>query len=195
MKNVIIFGPPGAGKGTQSKLIAEKFNLFHVSTGEILRKEIESETILGRVAKHYVEKGELVPDEVIMRMIDEIFVEQNKLKKFKGYLFDGFPRTLHQAKELNKMLKQYKQSETIVINIIVSEKEILKRLLNRAKLENREDDSEDVIMNRINVYKKQTVEVLNYYKEINIKIVDIDGEDTIENVFKKICKHLKPLLD
>jgi adenylate kinase len=186
MLNILLFGPPGSGKGTQSKKIIQYYGLEHISTGDILRKEISEQTPLGRVAQHYIDKGELVPDDIIISMIDEI-ISSNK--KAKGYVFDGFPRTVAQAHALENMLKQKKQNICIMIILNVDEKELINRLTKRAKIEGRTDDDLNIILNRIKVYNSQTAPVINLYKEQG-KAFEINGMQTEDEVFKDICYHI-----
>jgi len=186
MLNILLFGPPGSGKGTQSKKIIQHYGLEHISTGDILRKEISEQTPLGRVAQHYIDKGELVPDDIIISMIDEI-ISSNK--KAKGYVFDGFPRTVAQAHALENMLKQKKQNICIMIILNVDEKELINRLTKRAKIEGRTDDDLNIILNRIKVYNSQTAPVINLYKEQG-KAFEINGMQTEDEVFKDICYHI-----
>lgn len=186
MLNVLLFGPPGSGKGTQSKRLIEHYHLKHISTGDILRKEIEEQTALGRVAQHYIEKGELVPDDIIIRIIDELFTQN---KNAKGFVFDGFPRTVAQAEALDKMLKSHKKTICIMIVLEVDENELKRRLLNRANIEGRKDDDITIIENRIKVYKEQTTPVLEYYKKQG-KAFIVNGMQKEEAVFKDICYNI-----
>ncbi|MCX7862155.1 MAG: adenylate kinase [Bacteroidales bacterium] len=186
MLNVLLFGPPGSGKGTQSKKIIQHYGLSHIATGDIFRKEIEEQTPLGRIAQHYIDKGELVPDDVVISMIEEVF-EANP--KVKGYVFDGFPRTVSQAKALDNMLQSKKKSICIMIVLDVSDDELLKRMLKRAKIEGRKDDEPHIIQNRIKIYKEQTSPVIEYYQKQN-KAFIINGMQTEEAVFKEICYHI-----
>jgi adenylate kinase len=182
MLNFIFFGPPGAGKGTQAKLISQEYGLIHLSTGEILRSAIERQTPLGKQAKQYVEKGELVPDDIIIGMI------RNRLKSYenpKGFIFDGFPRTIAQAEAFDSMLKELNSEVTAVIRIKVTDDEILKRLLNRAKIEGRSDDTPEIIQHRIQVYRKNTEPLIEYYRKQN-KLYEVDGLGTIEEVNQRI---------
>ncbi|NSW44562.1 MAG: adenylate kinase [Bacteroidales bacterium] len=182
MLNILLFGPPGSGKGTQSKRLIQHYGLKHLSTGDILRKEIAEQTPLGRIAQHYIDKGELVPDEVVISIIEEMFAEKN----LKGFVFDGFPRTVAQAKALDSMLSGIKRTICIMIVLQVSEKELIKRLLNRAKIEGRKDDELHIIENRIKVYQNQTAPVLEYYKSQG-KAYIVNGMQPEEVVFKDIC--------
>ncbi len=186
MLNVLLFGPPGSGKGTQSKKIIQHYNLQHLSTGDIFRREISEQTPLGRVAQHYIDKGELVPDDVVISMIEEVF---NTNPKAKGFVFDGFPRTVPQAKALERMLQRKKQTICIMIVLKVEEQELIKRLLNRAKIEGRKDDELHIIQNRIKVYEEQTLPVIEFYKNEG-KAFIINGMQTEEEVFKDICYNI-----
>ncbi len=190
MLNFIFFGPPGAGKGTQAKLISKEFDLIHLSTGEILRSAIEKQTPLGQQAKSYVDKGELVPDDIIIGLI------RNRLQSYdnpKGFIFDGFPRTIKQAEAFDQMLAELGSEITAVIRIKVTDDEILKRLLNRAKIEGRTDDTPEVIQHRLEVYRKNTEPLIDFYKKQN-KLYEVDGLGTIEEVNERIKQIIKRFL-
>lgn len=184
MLNILLFGPPGAGKGTQSKKVVENYRLLHISTGDILRKEISEHTPLGKVAQHYIDKGELVPDNVVIGMIEEIY---NQNKNVKGYVFDGFPRTVAQATALDEMLAKKKQTINLMIVLEAPENELIKRLTNRAKIEGRKDDDLQIIENRIKVYTTQTEPVIEHYHKQG-KVHKVNGLQTIEAVFEDICQ-------
>lgn len=184
MLNIVLFGPPGSGKGTQSAKLIEKYSLVHLSTGDILRGEIASQTPLGLEAKKKMDKGELVPDEVVIGMIG------NKLDanlNAKGFIFDGFPRTTAQAEALDNLLKDKGTSISIMLSLEVEKEELVKRLLNRGKDSGRADDQNiNVIENRIAVYSKETAVVADYYKKQN-KFESIHGMGDIDEIFGRLC--------
>ncbi len=161
--NLILFGPPGSGKGTQAKMLEEKFDLLQISTGDLFRYELGNNTPLGQKARTYMDKGQLVPDEVTVAML------KNKLEMHphvKGYIFDGFPRTIPQSEALDELLKERGESVDSLISLVVDEEEIVKRLLERGKTSGRKDDAnEEVIRNRISVYKSETSPVYDYYDQ------------------------------
>ena len=180
MFNLILFGPPGSGKGTQSEKIVEKFSLIHLSTGNLLRQEIADQTGLGLAAKSFMDKGQLVPDEVVIGMIDSCI---EKHADAKGFLFDGFPRTVAQAEALDKLLALKKTSITKVIALDVIEEELITRLIKRGETSGRSDDtSEEVIRKRFAVYKNETEPVADHYKQLG-KFEAIKGVGTIDEIF------------
>jgi len=187
MFNLILFGPPGSGKGTQSDKIVEKYGLVHLSTGNLLRQEIKDETPLGLEAKSFMDKGQLVPDEVVIGMVDSYFDQH---KGAKGFLFDGFPRTVAQAKALDKLLELKKTEIGKVLILDVNEEELIKRLVNRGKTSGRSDDAdENVQRNRQAVYKKETLPVADYYSKAK-KVTNIDGMGDISDIFGRLSSHL-----
>ena len=180
MFNLILFGPPGSGKGTQSEKLVDKYGLLHLSTGNLLREEIANKTPLGKEAKKFIDNGQLVPDEVVIGMVDSYF---DKHKDAKGFLFDGFPRTVAQAQALDKLLALKKTDIATVLALDVSEDELVKRLLNRGKTSGRSDDTNDeVIRKRFSVYSNETSPVAEYYKKAR-KFKNIKGEGSIEEIF------------
>ncbi|NOY36228.1 MAG: adenylate kinase [Chlorobi bacterium] len=183
MLNIVLFGPPGAGKGTQAKILADRYHLYHLSTGDVLRSEMSAGTPLGKKARGYVEKGELVPDEDVTEMLVCVM---DKHPDAGGFIFDGFPRTTQQAKFLRKMLLEKGTEIHDLIVLDVEEKELVRRLLNRAKLESRADDTREVIENRIRVYKEQTAPVIDYYSQFG-KYHPINGIGTVEEVHNRIA--------
>ena len=187
MFNIILFGPPGSGKGTQSERLILKYGLKHLSTGDILRSEIASQTRLGMEAKGFMDRGELVPDEVVIGMIQSA-LENNP--QANGFLFDGFPRTEAQSEALDKLL-QIKQTEIgVVLALMVSEEELVKRLLNRGLTSGRSDDNnENVIRARITEYHKKTSAVADYYNKFD-KVVYIPGEGSVDEIFQSLCKEI-----
>ncbi|MBO7488057.1 MAG: adenylate kinase [Bacteroidales bacterium] len=185
MKYYILFGPPGAGKGTQAKLLVDKFGFHHVSTGDLLRKEMAAGTPLGLKAKSLIEQGALVPDLVVIGMIKSE-IENNP--NVPGFLFDGFPRTTDQAAALDEMLKGLDQSVTSVLSISISDEMVKERIRHRAMMENRPDDTKDeVIANRIRTYHEKTEPVIDFYKAQG-KYREINGVGTIEEIFDKVCE-------
>jgi adenylate kinase len=183
MFNLILFGPPGSGKGTQSERIVSKFGLKHLSTGDLLRKEKAEKTPLGLEAKNFMDKGQLVPDEVVIGMIDSC-IESNP--GARGFLFDGFPRTAAQAEALDKLLHLKKTSISKVIALEVSEEELVKRLLSRGETSGRPDDAnEEVIRKRFAVYQKETSAVAEHYRMLD-KFKSIGGEGSIDDIFNAI---------
>ena len=188
MLNIVLFGPPGAGKGTQSDKMIEKFKLVHFSTGDILRAEIASRTDLGLKAKAFMDKGELVPDAVVIGMIKSKILAN---KNAKGFIFDGFPRTVAQAIELDKLLNSENIPVSVLIALDVEHDELVKRLQGRAKDSGRADDMDiNVIENRIDVYNKNTLPVMDFYKEQG-KLRLINGIGSIDEIFNRICKELE----
>ncbi len=184
MFNLILFGPPGSGKGTQSDRLVEKYGLKHLSTGNLLRQEIADKTELGLSAKSYIDSGKLVPDEVAIGMVDSFF-EQHK--QARGFLFDGFPRTAAQAEALDKLLASKQTSIASVIALEVSEEELVKRILNRGKTSGRSDDSDEaVIRKRFAVYLAETSPVAAHYKSLG-KFESIPGEGTVDQIFESLC--------
>lgn len=184
MLNIILFGPPGSGKGTQSEKLVLKYNLKHLSTGDILRSEIAGLTPLGLEAKKIMDKGELVPDEVVIGMISSA-LDNNP--QAKGFLFDGFPRTGAQAEALDKLLKLKQTEIAIVLALLVSEEELVHRLLNRGLTSGRSDDNNvEVIRARIIEYHKKTSAVADYYRKFN-KVFDIAGEGSVDEIFESLC--------
>lgn len=187
MFNLILFGPPGSGKGTQSEKLIAKYGLKHLSTGDILRSEIARQTQLGLEAKTLMDKGQLVPDEVVIGMISAA-LEANK--EAKGFLFDGFPRTEAQAAALDKLLAQHNASINVLLALQVSEEELVKRLLNRGLTSGRSDDTkETVVRARITEYHNKTTAVANYYKQFD-KVVDIKGEGSVDDIFNALSKEI-----
>jgi adenylate kinase len=184
MLNLIIFGPPGSGKGTQSVRIAENFDLAHISTGDIFRTEIKNKTPLGLRVQSIIERGELVPDELLIEILESA-LDKNAGKA--GYIFDGFPRTLQQAKDLDKLMVKRADQVTLVVALEVNQDEVVKRLLNRAKLEGRKDDTEEVILNRMNVYQSQTTPLIEYYEKQD-KFQQVFGLGSIDEIFDSICR-------
>ncbi len=183
MFNLILFGPPGSGKGTQSERLISKYGLKHLSTGDLLRSEIAGLTPLGLAAKSYMDKGQLVPDEVVIEMISSAL--DNNPQAY-GFLFDGFPRTTAQAEALDKLLTQKGTSIAVVLALQVSEAELVKRLLNRGLTSGRSDDTkEDVILARLGEYDKKTAAVADHYKKYD-KVVYVKGEGSIDEIFDSL---------
>jgi adenylate kinase len=188
MFNLILFGPPGSGKGTQSEKLVEKYGLVHLSTGNLLREEIANKTPLGTEAKNLMDKGHLVPDEVVIGMIDNCLDHH---KDAVGFLFDGFPRTIAQAEALDKLL-QLKNSEIELVLILdVDEEELIRRLVNRGKTSGRGDDAdENVQRKRQEVYKRDTFPVAAHYQRMK-KLVHVDGMGEVDQIFER----LKTIID
>jgi adenylate kinase len=187
MFNLILFGPPGSGKGTQSERLIAKYGLKHLSTGDILRSEIAGQTPLGLAAKSYMDKGQLVPDEVVIEMISSA-LDNNP--QANGFLFDGFPRTNAQAEALDKLLTQKGTSIAVVLALQVTEKELIQRLLNRGLTSGRSDDTnEEVISARIAEYEKKTAAVADHYKKYD-KVVYVKGEGNIDQIFESLCSEI-----
>ena len=188
MKYYLIFGPPGAGKGTQSKLMADKFRFRHVSTGELLRREIKDKTELGKIASALIDKGEYVSDEIV---IDIIRREIDDHPDVKGFIFDGFPRTLAQAEHLDRILKEYGSEVTSVLALKLDDDHVLHRIQHRALEENRLDDSDvAVIEKRIAAYHQKTEPIIDYYTKQG-KLKDIDGSGSVDEVFSVISGHIE----
>jgi adenylate kinase len=192
MFNIILFGPPGSGKGTQSERIVERYGLIHLSTGNLLRHEIAEKTPLGMEAKSLMDKGQLVPDEVVIAMIGSCL---EKHADAKGFLFDGFPRTVAQAEALDRLLALRKTSICRVLALEVSEEELVKRLIKRGATSGRSDDTnEDIIRRRYTIYKNDTEPVAEYYKEQE-KLERIKGEGTVDEIFEALSKCIKKATD
>jgi adenylate kinase len=182
MLNIALFGPPGAGKGTQSEFLVKKYNLFYISTGDLLRKEMAERTKLGLEAQHIIASGGLVPDEIIVQIIEKTITENTGSN---GFLFDGFPRTYIQAYILEGLMIKLNTSLNCLISLNVPEEESVKRLMNRGKTSGRSDDNEEVIRNRLREYNEKTLPVLQFYRDRGIYI-EIDGTLSIEKVHEKI---------
>ncbi len=185
--NILIIGPPGVGKGTQAQLIKNELKLAHISTGELLRKEITKKTEIGFEAKYYIDKGEFIPDKTILKIIKNKF---NQINHPGGYIFDGFPRTLPQAIGLDKILIKLQQKLNIAISLTADDKILEKRLLKRSQKDNRSDDMPSVIKKRQKIYWKQTAPILKFYKAKGI-LKNIDGLGEIDDITKKILDILK----
>lgn len=184
MLNVVLFGPPGSGKGTQAEKLIEKYNLVHISTGDLLRNEVAAKTELGLKAKEIMDRGELVSDEIVIGMIANKIREH---KDGKGFIFDGFPRTVEQARELRKLLTDYDQRVSVVVSLKVDKEELTKRLLKRGEETGRSDDNLETITNRIEVYEKQTIPVTYYYEKMH-KHAPVDGIGKVDDIFKRVCE-------
>ncbi|MFN2457011.1 MAG: adenylate kinase [Chitinophagaceae bacterium] len=181
MFNLILFGPPGSGKGTQAEKLAKRFGFIHLSTGDLLRGEIAEKTPLGLEAKNFMDKGQLVPDEVVIGMIDSSL---EKHPDAKGFLFDGFPRTVAQAEALDKLLTLNKTSINKLLLLVVSEDELVERLIRRGETSGRSDDTnEEIIRKRFSVYKQETSPVAEYFQKQE-KLEQINGEGSVEEIFK-----------
>ena len=184
--NIVLFGGPGSGKGTQSEKLIEKYGLHHISTGEVLRDHIKKETELGKIAKSYIDEGQLIPDDLMIQILDSVLEDA---KDKPGVIFDGFPRTIPQAEALNELLKKRGKDLHAVIGLEVPDEELVKRMINRGKMTGRADDNEETIKKRLDVYHKQTSPLKEHYKKQN-KYITIDGNKDIDNIFNSIVKEL-----
>lgn len=187
MLNIVLFGPPGAGKGTQAAMLVNKYGFNHISTGEVIRREIRLGTKVGKMVKERIEHGELASDEIVVELIAN-FVEQNHMSE--GNIYDGFPRTTRQAEEFDKTLALYNDKVHVMLSLEVPEDELIARLLMRGAESGRADDfSIDVIRNRLDIYNRQTAVVADYYNRQG-KHVPIDGLGTMEEVFQRLCNEI-----
>lgn len=187
--NIVIFGAPGSGKGTQSEKLIDRYGLHHISTGEVLRDHIARGTHLGKVADTYISKGLLIPDELMLEVLANIFKE-NPEKVANGVIFDGFPRTVAQAEALSEMLKEYNTAIDAVVGLEVEEDELIRRMLERGKDSGRADDNLDTIKKRLEVYHKQTSPLRDYYKNKGTYHA-INGNGTIDDIFGDITDSLE----
>ena len=187
MLNIVLFGPPGSGKGTQAAKLVAQYNLIHLSTGDIFRANIKGETELGKLAKSFMDKGQLVPDEVT---IDILKSEAGKYMDANGFIFDGFPRTTFQAEELDKYMASRNTSITLMLSLEVNEEELKRRLLERGKESGRPDDQNPaVIQKRIDVYNKETAPAKEFYTQQN-KYRAVNGVGAIDDIFNSLCKEI-----
>lgn len=189
MLNIVIFGAPGSGKGTQSERIVEKYGINHISTGDVLRAEIKNGTELGKTAKGYIDQGQLIPDELMIDILASVF---DSFKDSKGVIFDGFPRTIAQAEALKKMLAERGQDVSIMVDLDVPEEELMVRLIKRGKDSGRADDNEETIKKRLHVYHSQTSPLIDWYKNEK-KYQHINGLGTMEGIFADICEAVDKL--
>lgn len=184
MKNIVIFGAPGAGKGTQSDKLIEKYGLGHISTGDVLRNEIKNGTELGQTAKGYIDNGQLIPDDLMVSILASVY--DGFGKEHAGVIFDGFPRTIPQAEALKKMLAERGHQIDAMIELSVPEDELMARLLNRGKLTGRSDDNEETIKKRLGVYHNQTAPLIDWYENEGIHH-HVEGLGTVDEIFGRIC--------
>lgn len=190
MLNLILFGPPGAGKGTQAQFLIENYHLIHLSTGDLLRFEIAAKTPLGLEAKKFIDKGELVPDCIVIGIICSK-IETNP--ESRGFIFDGFPRTVEQARALDELLSDKKRPITGMLSLEVEEEELIERLMNRGKISGRSDDQDlDIIRNRIGVYHKKTAPLIEYYSSQG-KHMSINGMGTIDQIASRLREAVEKL--
>jgi len=184
MLNIVIFGAPGSGKGTQSENLIKKYNLAHISTGDVLRAEMKNGTELGKLAEGYISKGQLVPDDVVIGMLAHVL---DSKKDVEGVVFDGFPRTIPQSDALEKMLEERGQEVSVVVSLEVDEPELIDRLIKRGQQAGRSDDNLETIKSRLDVYKNQTSPLKEYYDKTG-KLTSIKGVGTIEDIFGLISE-------
>src|SRR5574344_2865795 len=182
MLNVVIFGAPGSGKGTQSERIVEKFGINHISTGDVLRAEIKNGTELGKTAKGYIDQGQLIPDELMIDILASVF---DSFKDSKGVIFDGFPRTIAQAEALKAMLAERGQSVSVMLDLDVPEEELMTRLIKRGQESGRADDNEETIKKRLVVYHSQTAPLIDWYKQEG-QYAHIHGSGRLEDITAEI---------
>ncbi len=188
MFNIVIFGAPGSGKGTQSENLIANYGLYHISTGEVLRDHIARGTELGKIADGYISEGKLIPDELMISILADILDNTPEAKE--GVIFDGFPRTINQAKALKKMLAERNAAVDAVVGLEVEEAELIDRLLKRGKESGRSDDNMETIKKRLDVYHSQTQPLHDYYKEEG-KYLGIKGHGTVDAIFSDIKKSIK----
>ena len=189
MLNIVIFGAPGSGKGTQSERIVEKYGINHISTGDVLRAEIKNGTELGKTAKGYIDQGQLIPDELMIDILASVF---DSFKDSKGVIFDGFPRTIAQAEALKKMLAERGQDVSVMLDLEVPEDELMVRLIKRGKDSGRANDNEETIKKRLHVYHSQTSPLIDWYKNEK-KYQHINGLGTMDGIFADICEAVDKL--
>ncbi|GAB1474658.1 adenylate kinase [Bacteroidota bacterium] len=192
MKYYIIFGPPGAGKGTQSSLLVERYNLRHISTGQLLRDEIEKKSKTGIIAKELIECGKFVDDSIVLGMISDVI--KNPDPGVKGFIFDGFPRTISQAEAFDCLLKrENNQSVSAVLSLEVDDNVIVDRIRKRAEIEGRKDDSSiETVLGRIQTYHKKTEPLKEYYKQKG-KFYPVGGELEVDSIFRNICSIMESI--
>lgn len=184
MLNLILFGPPGSGKGTQAAKLVEKYNLVHISTGDLFRREKKSNSPIWQEVQSFIDKGELAPDSITFRLLK---AEMDKTPEAVGYILDGFPRNVNQAESLDVFFTNEGTAVSLLVELIVADQEVISRITSRGKIEGRKDDQNpEIVQNRINIYKSQTSPVADHYDKVN-KTKRIDGIGTIEEIFERIC--------
>jgi adenylate kinase len=184
MLNLILFGPPGSGKGTQAAKLVEKYNLVHISTGDLFRREKKTNSPIWQEVQSFIDKGELAPDSITFRLLK---AEMDKTPDAVGYILDGFPRNVNQAASLDVFFAEEGTAVSLLAELIVADEEVVTRITSRGKIEGRKDDQNpEIVQNRINIYKSQTSPVADHYDKVN-KTKRIDGIGTIEEIFERIC--------
>ena len=189
MKNIVIFGAPGSGKGTQSDLMVQKYGLNHISTGDVLRAEIKKGTELGKTAASFIDKGNLIPDDLMISILAKVY---DSFGDHKGVIFDGFPRTIPQAETLKKMLDERGDKVAAMIELDVPEAELMTRLIKRGEESGRADDNEETIKKRLQIYHQQTQPLIEWYKKEGLHY-HINGHGTLERIFDDICQVIEKI--